>query len=111
MPTVPSPLRFARSLGLARGLVKDEHAKNSQAELLELFSMEGCGSCRRVREVLTELDLDFLHRSCPKGESKGRLALEARGGRVQVPYLIDPNHGVELYESKAIIAHLYTHYR
>jgi glutathione S-transferase len=96
---------------MARGLVKDDGAKSSPPELLELFSMEGCGSCRRVREVLTELDLDFLHRSCPKGESEGRRTLEARGGRVQVPYLIDPNQGVELYESKAIIAYLYTHYR
>ena len=110
MSPVPAPLRLARKLGLARGLVKDERATPAPEQLLELFSMEGCGACRRVREVLTELDLDFLHRSCPKGDSAARRALGTRAGKVQVPYLVDPNQGVELFESGAIIAHLYAHY-
>ncbi len=36
--------------------------------------------------------------------------LRARGGKVQAPYLIDEAHGIEMYESDAIVAHLQTTY-
>lgn len=76
------------------------------AQLLELFSYEACPASRRVRRLLTELDLDFIHRSCPRGESPNRRRLEERGGRVRVPYLVDPNTGVEMYESRDIAEYL-----
>jgi glutaredoxin len=79
-------------------------------ELLELFSYEGCPACRRVRRKLTELDLDYLHRSSPRGESPKREALKRRGGKIQVPYLVDPNTGTELYESRDIVAYLERQY-
>ena len=34
------------------------------------------------------------------------VVLFERTGRVQVPYLIDPNTGVEMFESTAIVAYL-----
>ena len=34
------------------------------------------------------------------------MALLARAGRVQVPYLVDPNTGAEMFESDAILAYL-----
>lgn len=37
-------------------------------------------------------------------------ALIARGGKRQVPYLVDEERGVEMYESDDIVAHLQTHY-
>ena len=80
------------------------------AQLLELFSYEACPASRRVRRVLTELDLDFIHRSCPRGESPNRRRLEERGGQMRVPYLIDPNTGVEMYESRDITAYLLSTY-
>jgi len=36
--------------------------------------------------------------------------LIARGGKRQVPYLVDETQGVEMYESDDIIAHLQKHY-
>ena len=30
----------------------------------------------------------------------------ARGGQIQVPYLLDPNTGAALYESRAILEYL-----
>ena len=66
--------------------------------------------CRRVRQTLTELDIDYIHRSCPRGNSKNRRELEQRGGKIQVPYLVDPNHGVEMYESSSIVRHLLDSY-
>ena len=35
-----------------------------------------------------------------------REQLLARGGQIQVPYLIDPNTGAALYESRAILEYL-----
>jgi glutathione S-transferase len=42
----------------------------------------------------------------PKGTSRNRKLLEKKTGKVQVPYLIDPNTGVEMFESKRILAYL-----
>lgn len=36
--------------------------------------------------------------------------LEERGGKRQVPYLVDTDQNVEMYESDDIIAHLQKHY-
>ncbi|MEX0913021.1 MAG: glutathione S-transferase N-terminal domain-containing protein [Candidatus Paceibacterota bacterium] len=36
--------------------------------------------------------------------------LIARGGKRQVPYLVDESRGVEMYESTDIIEHLKKHY-
>jgi glutathione S-transferase len=80
------------------------------AQRLVLYEFEGCPFCRKVREALTMLDLSVEVRPCPKGGPSFRPELVQRGGRSQFPYLIDPNQGVELYESDDIIAHLYQHY-
>jgi glutathione S-transferase len=76
---------------------------------LTLFNMEGSPYCRKVREALTELDLEHVVRNVPKGSPK-RADLKAKGGKVQVPYLIDPNTGRELYESDDIVTYLQDEY-
>ena len=78
--------------------------------LLELYDFEGCPYCRKVREALSILDLDVLVYPCPKGGTVHRAAAERRGGKQQFPYLVDPNAGVDLYESDAIIRHLFDRY-
>lgn len=84
---------------------------NSRRKLtpLELFNMEGSPYCRKVREVLSELDLEHVVRNVPKG-SPQREQLARLGGKVQVPFLIDPNTKISLYESEEIIAYLLHHY-
>ena len=76
---------------------------------LTLYNMEGSPYCRKVRETLSELDLEHIVRNVPKGSPK-RAELEKRGGKVQVPYLIDPNSKVEMYESDDIVAYLEKQY-
>src|SRR5438477_267341 len=78
-------------------------------QLLELYNMEGSPFCRKVREALSELDLEHIVRNVPKGSPK-RNELAARGGKVQVPYLIDPNTQSEMYESDDIVAYLEEEY-
>ena len=63
-----------------------------------------------MREALTELDLDVEISPCPKSGERFRPELVARGGKAQFPYLVDPNTGVEMYESLDIIAYLFETY-
>jgi glutathione S-transferase len=71
--------------------------------------MEGSPYCRKVREALSELALPYVVRNLPKGSPK-RDELVRRGGTMQVPYLVDPNRGHELYESDAIVTYLEKEY-
>jgi glutathione S-transferase len=80
------------------------------AEPLVLYEFEACPFCRKVREALTMLDLDAEVRPCPKGGERFRPELVARGGKAQVPYLVDPNTGREMYESDAIVGYLFAEY-
>lgn len=77
---------------------------------LELYEFEGCPFCRRVREALSILDLEAIVHPCPKRGHRFRDDLIERGGKAQFPYLIDPNTGVEMYESADIVAYLYAEY-
>jgi glutathione S-transferase len=79
-------------------------------QLLELYDFEGCPYCRKVREALSILDLDAIVYPCPKGGTVYRPATERLGGKQQFPYLLDPNAGVDLYESDAIVRHLFDRY-
>jgi glutathione S-transferase len=75
-------------------------------EPLVLYEFEGCPFCRKVREILTVLDLDAHVRPCPKGGARFRPEVERKGGRTRFPYLEDPGTGKALYESDAIVTHL-----
>jgi glutathione S-transferase len=83
---------------------------NRPSETLVLYEFEACPYCRKVREALTVLDLEADVRPCPKGGSRFRDELVARGGKAQFPYLVDPAAGVEMYESDDIVSHLFDRY-
>lgn len=72
---------------------------------LELFSFDLSPYSRLARERLCELELPYVLRNVAKGGA-AREELRARGGRVMVPWLSDPNTGVEMYESAEIVAYL-----
>lgn len=77
---------------------------------LQLYEFEGSPFCRRVREVLTLLNLDYEVYPCPKGGEKYRKIVQEKGGKQQFPFLVDENSGVALYESQDIIHYLFQHY-
>jgi glutathione S-transferase len=97
---------------------------------LELFSFESSPYSRRVRELLCELELPYLLRSTGKArfldlgppvlratlfptlpvEGRTRIELLRRAGKVQVPYLVDPNTESALFESDAIRDYLLATY-
>lgn len=78
--------------------------------LLELYEFEACPFCRKVREMLTVLDLDAKVYPCPKNGTRYRPEVLARGGKAQFPYLVDPNTGESMYESSRIVTYLAERY-
>lgn len=97
---------------------------------LELYSFEASPYARLVRETLCELEIAYHLHNVGKGghvdwlppqvrpriapaalpTTDNRRAFVARAGRVQVPYLIDPNHDVEMFESGRICRYLLESY-
>jgi glutathione S-transferase len=77
---------------------------------LELYEFEGCPFCRKVREALSILDLDAVVYPCPKNGPRFRPEVVRRGGKALFPYLVDPNRGVEMYESDDIVRYLFETY-
>lgn len=100
---------IASAVRLARGTRCRAMQTRKKVRPLTLYNMEGSPYCRKVREALTELDLEYVVRNVPKGSPK-RADLKTRGGKIQVPYLIDPNTTTEMYESDGIIAYLESEY-
>lgn len=82
---------------------------NQPVKALKLYEFEGSPFCRRVREVITLLNLDVEIYPCPKGGTKYRSVVKQIGGKLQFPFFIDENTGDKLYESQDIIHHLFKH--
>ena len=73
--------------------------------MLELYQFEQCPYCKKVREKLTELNLDYIYRNVQTGTRK-RGILITLGGKDQVPFLVDQDKEVYMYESEKIIEYL-----
>ena len=72
---------------------------------LELWSFEASPYCRMVRATLTELELPYLLHNVGK-DSPRRPAFIEMSGKMQVPYLLDPNTGTRMFESLHIQRYL-----
>ncbi|KAK3124122.1 hypothetical protein QOZ80_8AG0640710 [Eleusine coracana subsp. coracana] len=73
---------------------------------IEIYEFEGCPFCRKVREMVSVLDLDVLFYPCPQNGPTFRPKVLEMGGKKQFPYMVDPNTGVSMYESDEIIKYL-----
>jgi glutathione S-transferase len=100
---------FASVSRLGAGVAATPPARRP-AQLLEVYEFESCPFCRKVRDALTELDLEAMIYPCPKGGTVFRPKATALGGKAQFPYLVDPNTGTSIYESDDIVAYLFTTY-
>lgn len=127
----PVPAKWRRALDLPTSFLSsgvrlkagiEYRPSKEPGQPLELYSFESSPYARRVRELLCELEIPYLLRNTGKAmfkdygppqlrkalfpnlpvKGRNRLALLERTGRVQVPYLIDPNTGMEMYESDDI---------
>ena len=101
------------------------------AELLELWGFEASPFTRVVRATLAELELPFIYHNVAKERwqdmgpavlrfkpgkyqalagGKREKVMNVMGRDIQVPYLVDPNTGVKMFESAAIVKYLNKHY-
>jgi len=62
-----------------------------------------------VREVLTELEIPYQLHNLGKRSPK-RKAFVERSGKMMVPYLVDKNNNVAMFESSDIIEYLWDNY-
>jgi len=75
------------------------------AQPLELWSFEASPFCRIAREVLCSLEIPYRLHNVGRGSPR-REAFVERSGKMQVPFLVDPNTQVELFESADIVRYL-----
>ncbi len=76
--------------------------------MLTLYVKPGCPFAHKVLDVGRELGIAFEERNIADDAVAAELV--ARGGKEQSPYLVDNEHGVEMYESGAISEYLRAHY-
>lgn len=79
--------------------------RKSGGFMLELYQFEQCPYCKKVRTALSDLNLDYICRNVPK-MTKKREILTTLGGQDQVPFLVDLDKGVMMYESDEIVKYL-----
>lgn len=81
------------------------HPGTPAASNLILYIQAGCPFCAKVLLAGAELGIDFDEREI--GDPQVSEELVARGGKHQVPYLIDEERAVSLYGSDDIVAYLH----
>jgi glutaredoxin len=72
--------------------------------MLTLYVKTGCPFCHKVLAAGEELGVSFDQKNIAEPNIAEELI--ARGGKRQVPYLVDSEKGVEMYESDDIVAYL-----
>mmetsp|Transcript_35260 Transcript_35260/g.105339 ORF Transcript_35260/g.105339 Transcript_35260/m.105339 type:complete len:367 (-) Transcript_35260:344-1444(-) len=78
---------------------------NERMRPLQLWGYECSPFVRPVREKLGSLCLPHVMVSCSRG-SANRDRMVEKTGRFQVPFLVDPNTGVEMFEAPEIVEYL-----
>jgi glutaredoxin 3 len=76
--------------------------------MLTLYVKTGCPFCAKVLETGKELAIEFDLKNI--ADPAVAQELIARGGKQQVPYFVDPDEHVEMYESDDIIAYLHKNF-
>ena len=91
--------------GLRGGELMYNRPRRSPELPLELWNYEASPYCRLVRERLGQLGIAYVSHNLARHSPK-RDAFCARFGRMQFPYLFDPNTNVGMFESAAILRYL-----
>ena len=86
---------------------EDPEAVGLRRLMYELWQTEWCPASRRVRQRLTELDIDYTTRQVPVDKDE-RVLLRERTGTDTIPVLVTPDRAPLVGEA-AILAHLEDH--
>ena len=74
--------------------------------MLELFVLETCPYCKKVIDFLDKERMKYKKIDISNNESKESLI--KIGGKRQVPFLVDTERNIQMYESNDIIEYLKT---
>ncbi|PIR47125.1 MAG: glutaredoxin [Candidatus Vogelbacteria bacterium CG10_big_fil_rev_8_21_14_0_10_45_14] len=72
--------------------------------MLTLYVKTGCPFCEKVLKFAGDNDVSLNLKNI--AEEGVRLELIEKGGEQQVPFLVDEQNGVSMYESDDIVEHL-----
>lgn len=78
--------------------------------MIILWQFEDCPYSKKVREKLTELNLDFVCINAAKDSKAKKDFLEDCCGKGQVPFIMDTEKHVKMYESDGIVQFLEDNY-
>ncbi len=76
--------------------------------MLTLYVKTGCPFCAKVFAAAKELGIEFDEKNIADPAVAEELI--KRGGKRQVPYLVDPDTKEEMYESDDIIEYLHENF-
>lgn len=77
--------------------------------MLTLYYKPSCPFCQRVLEMAENLKVDLDLQDVSDDDAVLAELLE-KGGKQQVPFLVDTEKSISMYESNDIIAYLREHY-
>ncbi len=72
--------------------------------MIELFMLEFCGYCKKVISYMDEHNIPY--KTIDISDKANEEELIRIGGRRQVPFLLDRENKVEMYESDDILEYL-----
>jgi len=73
--------------------------------MLTLYYKPSCPFCQRVLQIAENLHIDLNLKDVSEDEAAAA-ALVEKGGKQQVPYLVDEEKGTAMYESSDIIEYI-----
>ena len=74
--------------------------------MILIYKMEGCPYCNKVLKHLEEKNIEY--KALDISENANHDALMHWGGKEQVPFLVDTDKNIHMYESSDIIEYIDT---
>lgn len=74
--------------------------------MLELFILESCPYCQKVMKFLDQEHMEYRKIDISNKDSENSLI--QIGGKRQVPFLVDSERNIQMYESNDIVEYLKT---
>lgn len=78
--------------------------------MLTLYVKTGCPFCAKVKNAVEELGIEDKIEEKNIADDGVVDELLEKGGQQMVPFLVDTDRDVEMYESDDIVAYLHEHY-
>ncbi len=72
--------------------------------MIELYILETCPFCRKVMEFFDDNNIKYVKKNILEKENLDKLV--KKGGKQQVPFLVDTDNNKFMYESDDIIKYV-----